>query len=167
MTKQTDAEAAMWVVMCPGSPACKAEGGVIGSYPSESLARGWADFHQCGADERPAITGHVPLRPMSPSERLTAAADKLQEHLDAASSTPWSAEERNSWNDWVSIRNGHITLASVVAVPDANLAILAVNAMPVIVRALRVEARTIECSPDYRADSTIAALADQILGGQR
>lgn len=50
-----------WVVTCPGSPICKAEGGVIGSYPAESMARGWADFHQCGAAERPTITGPPPL----------------------------------------------------------------------------------------------------------
>lgn len=62
-------ESTEWVVTCAGSPACKAEGGVIGSYPSESLARSWADFHQCGAAERPTITGPPPMiGPTGPTE---------------------------------------------------------------------------------------------------
>lgn len=103
---------------------------------------------------------------MSPAEKLAAAADKIQEHLDAAASMPWKAAEQTH-GDWVGIQNNYIALASVVTPPDANLTVLAVNAMPAIVRVLRVEARTIELSPDYRADSTIAALADEILGGPR
>lgn len=103
---------------------------------------------------------------MSEYERLNAAADKIQAHLDAAASRPWRAADQTH-GDWVGIQNGYIALASVVAPHDADLTVLAVNAMQAVARVLRVEAKTIERSPDYRADATIAALADQILGGQR
>lgn len=73
-------EAAEWVVTCAGSPACKAEGGVIGSYPSESLARSWADFHQCGAAERPTITG--PARPIGPAGPTRKQFTLMQEKRD-------------------------------------------------------------------------------------
>lgn len=103
---------------------------------------------------------------MSPAEKLAAAADKIQAHLDVAATMPWRAAEQTH-DEWVSIQNNYVAIGSMFSGSDAEFAALAVNAMPAVARILRIEAKTIERDPTYQSDSTIAALADQILGGKR
>lgn len=113
---------------------------------------------------------------MSPSEKLTAAAERIEHRLaDAAtiSPIPWAVDEDCFVDD-----AAHFNVGEVATPAEADLIVSAVNAMPAMAKWLEcagediaTDAATagkdeddyIEPIPFYRL---AVAIADQILGGE-
>lgn len=109
---------------------------------------------------------------MSPSDKLTAAAERIEGAMRPTddSALPWS---RDDLTIITSDGDGHV--AEDVYGPDADLIILAVNAMPALaewLRAFAEKAAQLERIPGAEFDTQgwawvpAFAIADQILGGE-
>ncbi|HEY9351629.1 MAG TPA: hypothetical protein VIP28_00200 [Nocardioides sp.] len=111
---------------------------------------------------------------MSPAEKLTAAAERIEHQLaDAAtiSPVPWSVDEDCFVDDAARFNVGEVATPA-----EADLIVSAVNAMPALAEWLRsfaefaapLEDPALEAALPVPSDLLTCALAiaDQILGGE-
>jgi hypothetical protein len=112
---------------------------------------------------------------MSAKQKLIAAAEKVERQAKAASPMPWqkgrgtteviapNAEKPfGAVGGFVASTYGHLDMNREV--PDADLIVTAVNAMPALAAWLRWEAEA-ACVPEHSRKAL--TVADAILGGPR
>lgn len=114
---------------------------------------------------------------MSPSEKLTAAAERIEQLLAYVANTspiPWAADK----DDWCVEDAAHFSVGELATPAEAELTVSAVNAMPALAAWLTCAGEDLATDADAAGKDEeaytenvpyrrlVIALADQILGGE-